>query len=174
MSLFKRDYSDWRPGRARVLQQRDGELELEVTLDDHVYTATVDSPKGQIATGTTLSVRVHPTKQDKVHVEWSPVQSASQVTSVEGLQQLLGNLAAPGANVQVVDGGTQVIDTSNVPGLRDEILGVLQQHWIQIPEGVEAGSSDPVERLEKLAKLKQAGLLTDEQFEAAKKKLLAE
>ena len=179
MGRFKRDYSGWRPGTARVLQQRGGELDLEVTVDSHIYTAIVDAPKGGVPAETTLSVRVHPTKQEKVHVEWGPLESgpqaAVQLTSVAGLQQLLGNLAASGSNVQVVDGGSQVIDASNVPGLRDEILGVLEQHGIQIPDGVEAGSSsDPVERLEKLAQLKQAGLLTDEQFEAAKKQLLAQ
>jgi hypothetical protein len=186
MRFFERDRSDWPRGTAHVLQQRGKELDLEVTLDGETYQATTkyDASPGTTLLAKTVNVRVHPKHKEKVYVEslfdvisdptLSTESGAQPVQSPPGaLQQLLGGLAAAGANVQVVDGGTQVIDASKVPGLREEILAALEQHGVKIPSGVEEGASDPVAQLEKLAELHQRGALTDEQFEAAKKKLLS-
>jgi hypothetical protein len=176
--FFERDRSDWPRGTARVLKQDGDELDVEVSIDGEApYEATTkyEAPGGASLVGQTLNVRVHPKHRDDVHVEslfdaLSDPAVAQTGAPAAALQQLLG---AFGGNVQVVDGGTQVIDASNVPGLREEILAALKQHGIQIPEGTEA-HPDAVGQLEKLAQLHTSGALTDAEFEAAKKKLLGQ
>jgi Short C-terminal domain len=101
----------------------------------------------------------------------------------------------------VIDGGTTVIDARNVPGLRDELMKAiadaragsnpaeLQAAVMKaMSQGMAIGgqpgalpgttpgapAEDPLDRLEKLNELRQSGALTDEEFEAQKKKLLGE
>jgi hypothetical protein len=88
-----------------------------------------------------------------------------------------------------VSGETEVIDASNVPGLREQMEKTLGAYGIAMPNvpspGLAAGSAagpprptagrdDPVAKLEKLAELKKQGVLTDAEFQAAKTKLLGE
>jgi hypothetical protein len=86
-------------------------------------------------------------------------------------------------------GNAQVIDARNVPGLRDQMVKALQQYGIQMPNmptpGVRMAASsaaapgaspedDPVQKLEKLSALHKSGVLTDEEFQAAKAKALGQ
>jgi hypothetical protein len=71
---------------------------------------------------------------------------------------------------------------SSDPGKVEEMKEKLRQRAAQNPgSGVQfpaggsaAGSTDPVERLEKLADLRDRGALTDAEFAAEKAKILAE
>ena len=109
---------------------------------------------------------------------------ATDLASLIGQAQSAGNVTW--------SGNDQVIDARNVPGLRAQMLETLKQYGIQMPNvptpGVPmAGSStapaasggssaeeDPVEKLEKLSSLHKQGVLTDEEFQAAKAKVLGE
>lgn len=86
-------------------------------------------------------------------------------------------------------GNAQVIDARNVPDLRDQMVKTLQQYGIQMPNvptpGVPMAASsaaapgaspedDPVQKLEKLSALHKSGVLTDQEFQAAKAKVLGE
>jgi len=88
-------------------------------------------------------------------------------------------------------GNTQIVDARNVPGLRAQMIETLKQYGIQMPDlpapGVPmaasssapaaSGSSeeeDPVAKLEKLSAPHKQGVLTDEEFQAAKAKVLGE
>jgi hypothetical protein len=72
----------------------------------------------------------------------------------------------------------QTIDASTVPGLQEAILSALGEAGVQIPEaggfggGVGAPQQDPLAQLEHLAKQRDAGEITDAEFEAQKRKLL--
>jgi len=101
--------------------------------------------------------------------------------------------SAPGATVAAADGsllGAPGVSVVNLSGV--DISGVLPEIQQALASGnladlarikaelrqqahPDAGtSSDPVERLEKLAKLHASGALTDAEFAAAKAKLLSE
>ena len=84
---------------------------------------------------------------------------------------------APGAiTINVAD--PQVIDLTGAgvpPGMEDQVrqaMEMAQQHMGQMPGAASAGGDDRVSQLERLAKLRDSGALTDAEFEAEKAKLL--
>lgn len=72
----------------------------------------------------------------------------------------------------------QTIDATTVPGLKDAILGALGASGLKIPNaggfggGISAPEVDPLAQVEHLANERDAGRLTEAEFEAQKKKLL--
>jgi hypothetical protein len=74
----------------------------------------------------------------------------------------------------------QTIDASNVPGLKEAILGALFSSGVDIPNaggfggGISPPKQDPLAMIEHLDKKRDAGEITDAEFEAQKKKLLGE
>jgi len=72
----------------------------------------------------------------------------------------------------------QRIDATTVPGLKDAILGALGEAGVEIPGaggfggGVGAPQQDPLAVIEKLAEQRDAGEITEAEFEAQKKRLL--
>ena len=72
----------------------------------------------------------------------------------------------------------QTVDASKVPGLQEAILGALGMSGVDIPNaggfggGISPPKQDPLAMVEHLAKEKEAGRITDAEFEAQKKKLL--
>jgi hypothetical protein len=72
----------------------------------------------------------------------------------------------------------QTIDASTVPGLRDAILGALGSAGLKIPDaggfagGVSAPHADPLAQVEHLAAKRDAGEISEAEFEAAKRSLL--
>jgi hypothetical protein len=76
------------------------------------------------------------------------------------------------------DAEGQTVDASTVPGLQEAILGALGDAGLKIPEaggfsgGVSPPQADPLAQVEHLAAKRDAGEITDAEFEAAKRKLL--
>jgi hypothetical protein len=72
----------------------------------------------------------------------------------------------------------QRIDASSVPGLQEAVFGALGEAGIQIPGaggfggGVSAPQQDPLAQVEHLARERDAGRITQAEFEAQKRKLL--
>ena len=72
----------------------------------------------------------------------------------------------------------QTIDASTVPGLKEAILGALGASGLNIPNaggfggGISPPKVDPLAQIEYLDKERDAGRITDAEFEAQKKKLL--
>ena len=72
----------------------------------------------------------------------------------------------------------QKIDAGTVPGLREAIFGALGEAGVQIPGaggfggGVSPPQQDPLAQIEHLAKKRDAGEITEAEFEAQKKRLL--
>ena len=73
----------------------------------------------------------------------------------------------------------QTIDASSVPGLQEKIAGILGR-MIQVPNaggfggGIGAPKQDPLDQLAHLDRQRDAGKITDAEFEAQKKRLLGE
>jgi hypothetical protein len=75
----------------------------------------------------------------------------------------------------------QTIDASTVPGLQNALTSVLRSGFgIQIPNaggfggGISPPAQDPLDQIEHLAKQRDAGQITEAEFEAQKRRLLAE
>ena len=72
----------------------------------------------------------------------------------------------------------QTIDASKVPGLSKALLSVLTGAGVRIPNaegfggGISAPQQDPLAVVEQLAKRRDAGEITDAEFEAQKRRLL--
>jgi hypothetical protein len=73
----------------------------------------------------------------------------------------------------------QTIDASNVPGLKEAIIGALGASGFKIPNaggfggGISPPKQDRLAQIEHLASKRDAGEITEAEFEAQKKKLLA-
>jgi hypothetical protein len=73
----------------------------------------------------------------------------------------------------------QTIDASSVPGLQDKIAGILGK-MMPVPNaggfggGVAPPKQDPLDQLAHLDRQRDAGKITDAEFEAQKRKLLGE
>jgi hypothetical protein len=74
----------------------------------------------------------------------------------------------------------QTINAATIPGLQEAIFRALGQAGVQIPAaggfggGVAAPQQDPLAIVEQLAKKRDAGEITDAEFEARKKQMLSE
>lgn len=115
----------------------------------------------------------------------SPDPGASQV---DGSSQTL-DLRGTGAREQIEealresgidpDKKGQTIDASSVPGLQEKIAGILGQ-VIRVPNaggfggGISPPKQDPLDQIAHLDRQRDAGKITDAEFEAQKKKLLGE
>jgi hypothetical protein len=73
----------------------------------------------------------------------------------------------------------QTIDASSVPGLQEKITGILGR-MMPVPNaggfggGVSPPTQDPLDQLAHLEKQREAGKITDAEFEAQKRNLLGE
>jgi hypothetical protein len=73
----------------------------------------------------------------------------------------------------------QTIDASSVPGLQEKIAGILGQ-VIRVPNaggfggGISPPKQDPLDQIAHLDQQRDAGKITDAEFEAQKKRLLDE
>lgn len=89
------------------------------------------------------------------------------------IEQVLGRKLTPGSSETVAE---------NDPEMQMRIMQVVQEHAAQKAAGAapatgfasDAGGDDPVAKLERLARLREGGALTDKEFERQKKKLLGE
>lgn len=72
----------------------------------------------------------------------------------------------------------QQVDASSVPGLQQALLAALGMSGLQIPDaegfggGIDPPKVDPLAQVEYLASKRDAGEITDAEFEAQKRKLL--
>src|SRR5581483_9120940 len=73
-------------------------------------------------------------------------------------------------------GGMPAVDISKIPGMNDRIKEAMEQAR-SMQEAVfghlgEPAAADPVEKLARLAELHKKGVLSDSEFDFAKRKLL--
>jgi len=109
----------------------------------------------------------------------SKVETSSQTIDLRGTgarQEIEEALRESGIDP---DKKGQTIDASSVPGLQEKIGGILGK-MMPVPNaggfggGIAAPKQDPLDQLAHLDKQRDAGKITDAEFEAQKRKLLGE
>jgi hypothetical protein len=207
VALFGGDKSDWRDAQATVLSEdpKGGSIgdtkhgrfywkknELQLSLAFATGESSTVHWKGNVPesicysmTGRTFPVKVHPTKPEKLDIDWDEIVGWHKLRDASG--EILaepGTAEAPAPEPIVSFSGSTQVRVNQGPPLTGEAaqaeLDRLGIHVETTSEGVKitrpgaVGSSDNVDKLEKLAHLKEQGLLTADEFETAKKQLLGE
>lgn len=123
---------------------------------DYVFPTT--RMKAAITVGMEIPVKIHPEDPQRIAVQWEAQQGAiaaaggDSAAVMQGLQQTYGNVADD-AMRQAQAAGTPM----PVP---------------PPPGAAPAGDDDPAAKLEKLGQMRDAGLITSEEFDAKKAELL--
>jgi hypothetical protein len=121
--------------------------------------------------GTVLPVTVDSRDPHRLRIEWDQVP-----TSEERVRRQHEAMLSGGEPL----GGVSVVDARNDPALRAQVLGMLAAQGVDIsPGGSGSGSSgaaasDTVDRIAKAAQLRDAGALTQDEFEQLKARILNE
>jgi hypothetical protein len=134
---------------------------------------------GTLFEGAVVPVRYDPSDHSKVALDLPALkarQAQSKAAEQGALDAQFANLGTPGA--PGVGGGQVIAGLGDLGALKAQVLAAAAQNSgavIDLRSPSPDGSApDPVERLAKLAALKQQGLLSDAEFEAAKAKVLGE
>ncbi len=132
--------------------------------------------------GTRLAVIYDPSDHDKVMIDRSPEGVATQFANVPGLQGT--DLQGLMATVQQAESQTQ--DPQELARILQQQLGTSVNVQQQGSTGMTFGAppagfgtpapqeEDPVDKLAKLAELREKGMLTDAEFESQKARILGE
>ncbi len=132
--------------------------------------------------GTRLAVIYDPSDHDKVMIDRSPEGVATQFANVPGLQGT--DLEGLMATVQQAESQTQ--DPQELARILQQQLGTNVNVQQQGSSGMTFGAppagfgtpapqeEDPVDKLAKLAELREKGMLTDAEFESQKARILGE
>ncbi len=134
---------------------------------------------GTLFEGAVVPVRYDPSNHSKVALDL-PALKARQAQSKAAEQGALdaqfanlGTAGTPGGG-----GGSGIAGLGDLGALKAQVLAAAAQNPGSVIDlrspSSDGSATDPVERLEKLAALKQQGLLSDAEFEAAKAKVLGE
>jgi hypothetical protein len=102
--------------------------------------------KAAITVGMEIPVKVHPEDPQRIAVQWDAQQAS---------------IAAAGGDMAAVMGGMQ----STYGNVADQAMRDAQ---------AKSQAEDPAEKLKKLGEMRDAGLITSDEFEAKKKDLLAD
>ena len=146
----------------------------EIALKTHLRVTPDDEPEFEVkkrfsfpqmavpGAGQTVPVLYDPNDHDKIIVDYSPDAQQNAAFSAAGIDpNQIGQLMEQAQQMRDQAGGMgQVPGTGQVPGMT--------------PPAPAQPQADPVEQLEKLAKLKESGALTQAEFEAEKAKILSQ
>jgi Short C-terminal domain len=187
MGFLGRDTSDWLDAQATVLSEdpkggssgdtkhgryywKKNELQLRLALPDGT-TETVGW-KGNVPqslcwsmTGRQLPCKVQPAKHDKVEFDWDAIVGWHQLRDASG--RPLG-AEEPPAGAAMLTGDAALAELER-RGVHVQTTGA----GVRIEHGA-ATSTDPLDRLEKLARLRDEGVVTQAEFEEQKGRLLGE
>jgi hypothetical protein len=138
-------------------------IDLEVHLDGRepyviTYTYPTARQKAPMTPGMEVPIKVHPEDPSRIAVQWDALK---------------GSIAASGGDMAAVMGGLQ----STYSGTADAAMRQAMANSGGVPTTMPAAGAapsvdGPAEKLEKLAKLRDAGVITAEDFEAKKAELL--
>jgi hypothetical protein len=143
----------------------------ELALKAHLKVQPEDEPEFEVkrrfsfpqlavpSAGQTIPVIYDPQDHDKIIVDYSPEAQEQAAFTAAGVDpNAIGQLMAQAQQMQAQAGQVQ----AGMPGMG------------QMPGQAPTAQPDPVEQLEKLAKLKESGALTESEFEAEKAKILGQ
>jgi hypothetical protein len=116
-----------------------------------------------------IPVKVDPNDQNRVAIDWDGVRAQVEQMETARRQALAAQGPVAGLSAGQPIGGAQVIDLRNNPEMRGQLEAAL---GIELPQA--SAPADPAARLEQLAKMRDAGLISSEDFEAKKAEILRE
>jgi len=136
---------------------------------------------GQFHVGSVVPVRYDPSDHSKVVLDVPALEERHANADAAGTAQLdaqFARLGEPGSGSEIgSDPGVQA-GLGNLGDLRGQLLQMAAENRgsvVNLSSGSSGQSaSDPVDRLSKLADLKERGVLSDEEFAAEKAKILDE
>jgi Short C-terminal domain len=144
----------------------------ELALKAHLRVQPDDEPEFEVkkrfsfpqlavpSAGQTVPVIYDPQDHDKIIVDYSPEAQQSAAFSAAGVD--------PSQIGQLMEQAQQL------RGQASQMQGGMGQMPGMTPPAPAQPQVDPVEQLEKLAKLKESGALTEAEFEAEKAKILSQ
>ena len=135
-----------------------------------------------------IPVRVDPEERDTVAIDWDTLRetheqqeqarkqalaSSGPVADIDALGGL-GGLGGPNVTFQ-----SREIDLTQNPEAAEQVLQALGLggagvSFAQQPAPQQPADDDPIARLERLAALKASGILTEEEFQQQKRRILGE
>jgi hypothetical protein len=138
------------------------------------------SNQGYVSEGAVVPVRYDPSDYSQVRLDVPALEAPlkdAQVAQSDRVDAALAHLGEPGSATGG-DAGVQALSgLGNLGDLKARLLQTAAEDpgsTVNVSSGSPARSdSGPEDRLAKLADLKERGILTDEEFAAAKAKILA-
>lgn len=157
---------------------------------------------GQLSTGVPLTVFLQPDKPKAYVIDWSGALAAGGAAAATGAtgapgfdnftvsttssSETIGGGSDAGQAVMDalkqhgIDPSAGTVDLRNVPAARAAVLQALKEHGVDVAHTIAAASpvipiqatAEPVERMTKLKQLHDAGLISTEEFESNKKRIL--
>lgn len=128
-----------------------------------------------------IPVRVDPDERDKVAIDWETLRERHEQEETARRQALAAS--GPVADLDALGGPnvtfqSQEIDLTQNPEAAEQVMQMLGLSgagvsFEQAPPTAPA-SEDPIARLERLAALKASGVLTEEEFQQQKRRILSE
>lgn len=126
--------------------------------------------------GTVLPVTVDREDRERLRVEWDEVPTSDERVA-ESHEQMVGQQT--GMPVTNSPGSPTVIDARNNPELRAQILEALAAQGVDVSQSSgnpstasPDGPDETLDQLQQLGQLRDSGVLTAEEFEAQKKRIL--
>jgi hypothetical protein len=147
----------------------------ELALKAHLRVTPDDEPEFEVtkrfsfpqmavpSAGQTIPVLYDPQDHDKIMVDYTPEAQQGAALSAAGID--------PNAIGQLMDQAQQM--RAQAAQMQAGMPGMGQMPGIAPPAQPQS-QADPVEQLEKLAKLKESGALTEAEFETEKAKILSQ
>lgn len=128
------------------------------------YTYPTARQKAPMTPGMEIPVKVHPEDPSRIAVQWDALK---------------GSIAASGGDMAAVMGGLQNTYSGTADAAMRQAMAGTGGVPTTMPGGVPAAAAapavdGPAEKLAKLAKLRDAGVITEEDFEAKKADLLSQ
>jgi len=155
----------------QLVVQADGVPATPVELHQLVHNKRWPQP------GMTLPVTVDRADPQKVKIEWDEVETSrdrSRQTAEDMAAAMRGEGGGPAmGGAQVINlGGQSLDDLPEEKKQKLRMLGLLPSEPAAEPAGEEDEMDDRLAQLERLAKLHDQGVLTDEEFAEQKRQIL--
>jgi len=138
------------------------------------------SDVGSISEGDSVPVRYDPADYSKVVLDEpaleAPVKAAKAAQGAR-VDAALAHLGEPGSGTSDEAGAQALSGLANPGDLKAQLLRIAAENpgsIINLSGSPGQSSANPEDRLAKLAALKEQGLLSDEEFTAAKAKILSD
>jgi hypothetical protein len=122
--------------------------------------------------GVMLPVTVDAKDHTRLRIEWDQIETSEERVRRQHEAMLHGGLGASTPE----SGPPTIIDARADPDLRNQVLRMLGAQGLDVtpaaPPAPADAAGDPVERIARAAQLRDSGVITQQEFEALKAKIL--